>query len=138
MPLIEYIAPRSERRTLLMCALNDSVAPIAQKIHMVNPANFGLYIYRGSDYSEDLLLQTIQRQYVHVVLINTIRAADSAVYVEAPRLDVPLIAGLAGRTAIQICQKDWLPHIQINVSKATADQICVWLAPLLHDGAARL
>ncbi len=138
MPLIEYIAPRSEKRTLLICALTERVVALAQKIHAVNPANFGLYTYRGSDASQDLLLQTVRRQYAHVLIIDVTSELSHTVYVETPVLDAPLIEALRGKTAIHIRQHNGQLHIQINISKANVDLTCVWLAPLLNYGATRL
>lgn len=138
MPLIEYIVPRSEQRTLLICALTERVAVLAQKIHVVNPTNFGLYTYRGSDASQDLLLQTVRRQYAHVLIIDVTSELSHAVYVETPVLAAPFIESLRGKPAIHIRQRSGQLHTQINVSMANVDLTCVWLAPLLHYGATRL
>lgn len=138
MPLIEHIAPHSEQRTLLICALSEDVAALAQKIHAVNPARFGLYIYRGSDASQDLLLQTVRRQYAHVLVIDITSEVSHAIYVETPVLDIPLLETFRGKPAIQIRQRSGQLHTQINVSIANVDLTCVWLAPLLHYGATRL
>ena len=137
MPLIEYIAPRSEKRLLLICANSDSVSAIAKNLHAMNPICFGLYIYHGSDPSQELLLHTIRRQYAHIIQINITREIDYSVYVETPTLDSPLVQSLAGDPRIRVRHSDSL-HIQINVSIANMDQIYRWFVPLLNHGAARL
>jgi hypothetical protein len=137
MPLIEYIVPRSEKRIVLMCALSDRVAFLAQQFHALNPACFGLYIYRGGDASHELLLQTVRRQYAHVIIIDVTSELSHTVYVETPSLDMPLIRALRDKPAIHMKQCG-NQHIQINISKANVDLTCVWLAPLLNYGATRL
>jgi hypothetical protein len=138
MPLIEHIVPSSERRVLLICALNDRVIAIAKTVYTMNPTYFGLYIYHGSNPSQDMLLHTIRRQYAHILQLDITSELDYSVYVETPALEMPLIKALINKPTICIRQNSMVQHVQINVSIANFDQTCMWLIPLLHHGTTGL